>query len=156
MIKITFEGAYKKPGFIRLPVVLACAVSSRLRDLCNDGKRRAVTIDELIGQKQDVFEENLTMAFSPGIEGLLDSFLKWLYTGVAEAKGNHCHDLWYLGYRIGAPKFQNAALRTLCRDANEGKGSGHLSSYDQDDFKACWELCRLRGGRGPRMPRGKQ
>jgi hypothetical protein len=81
------------------------------------------------------------MRIYPGMEDLLGSFLKWLYTGVADTERNYCHDLWYFGYRTGAPKFQNAALRTLCLPAKNGGGRNALADmYDQCDFKACWDL----------------
>ena len=113
---------------IRVPEALACAVSARLRDLCKFNGRRSFLVDEILGREPGKL---FSFVDRRDIHNLLGTFVNWLYTGCLATETVYYHLPWSFGYRLGAPKLQNDALRMLC--SNPDTAGDHMEAL-QDPF----------------------
>ncbi|KUJ17059.1 uncharacterized protein LY89DRAFT_748262 [Mollisia scopiformis] len=116
---------------LHLPEVLACAVSSRFRDICKSTKKRCFQAEELLGQSVEKFRKIFDYN---SIYDLLEVFSRWLYgIDFSEAK-TACYNLWFFGQKIGSPFFQNDAIRQLCSTVKVEK------SELSDMFEDCYNM----------------
>lgn len=96
---------------INIPTQLGCEASSKLRTLCSDQTRRVFTDVEVVGPVGQ-FERG---CIHGSFYDLMLHFVRWFYSSELDSRVL-AEDFWHLGRTIGAPKFQNAALRCLCTD----------------------------------------
>jgi hypothetical protein len=61
---------------------------------------------------------------------LITSFVKWLYGSDFEQDECYSTERWYLGQKLGSPKFQNASMRYLCNNTSLPR----TNSYAELDF----------------------
>lgn len=113
IIKINWTGlpAAKPTMLMRVPPVLVCSVSARIRDLCASNVRRCFTYHQLVGMP--TAEKIFLVQHEVKI---LDEFTRWIYTGIVSVQKCWPLSLWVFGQRIGAPGFQNAVVKALSKE----------------------------------------
>ena len=126
---------------IAIPESQACAASSRLRDLCSQGARHALTADEVAGEPWADFESRLKKG---NFHEDMVVFVKWLYGSEHDILQNRwVGDLWCLGQRLESPTFQNAVMRRLCKklsDRDEREIHRGFADYWSYDAQAAWDV----------------
>lgn len=143
---------------MRFPEVLACAVSSRFRVLCQRSSILLFTsyrvVERLANLRihyeycdcDDECDEQCNKSqrdWAP-ICSYISCFANWLYTSKLHLDGHvFYYAMWQFGEEIGAPELQNAALQMLGSDTERGKDKGNLASpqhgFLQGKFiKTCW------------------
>ena len=120
-----------------MPALLACAVSARLRDLCEYKGSTNFTAYDLISESQEAFEKKYLWG-NGDFHIILGYFTKWLYSIDIWPSRVQAHGLWYFGQKIGAPAFQNDALKTTCSHLITNAFRSD-DEYYLDDIANCWK-----------------
>jgi len=113
---------------ITIPEILACAASSRLKDLYSPISRHSFTADEVLGEPITAFEARLAAC---DFYTYMSCFATWSYGADLDNEGGWCCDRWYLGQKIGSPEFQNASLCLLCSSPNKNSYLGYRLLKDE-------------------------
>lgn len=154
MIKIRYSrNNGGEQDVIRLPEVIATAVSGRLRDLCKFKPALSFTAKELLGESQQDYEAKLCRPCL-SLHHVLLVFVNWVYSAEVPDRYATCNplkysiedweytgfltDLWALGDRIGAPRFQNCILKKINYEYGDDDGQLYNDPYISD-LEICWK-----------------
>ncbi|KAE8452587.1 hypothetical protein EG329_013846 [Mollisiaceae sp. DMI_Dod_QoI] len=116
---------------ISLPEVLACAVSSRFRDLCKNTAKRDFMEEDIVGEPLCHYEEKLALST---FYSNMCLFQRWLYGADLSKDDDYCYERWYFGQTIGAPLYQNDVMRDLSSTVDVEAKSLWTKFHDRFDF----------------------
>ncbi|KAF4626671.1 hypothetical protein G7Y89_g11491 [Cudoniella acicularis] len=142
-IKCPLDDCKPRLGFriVRVPAALACAVSTRFRELCKQ------SYGGMRFDASDVFNyphEEFEICSRGNYIDFLLVFVKWLYTSkIYHDNKVSPFEIWKFAEVIGAPKFQNAALRLLSQPDPFSPEDGLLigdfeAEFIKDSCDAVW------------------